>query len=295
MEVTQPAWVQGLNVCLQLIVIDHDDIEIEMGQVEHGELRARAFPQLQKTLTDEQTLAFGWMALADIACWPQLQPPEAFALAQTIQSVAPQLPARSANGRTPRDAGYRAAAAILAFIAQAQARLAWSDVPKPSFEPIRVAINGLAHLQKNRVAFWEQWLRRVVESAATTTPEDACACALAALKHTIPLPARFEYEATRFPGLPPSNTNGPFNLSVVVPRAGGKPLMSLGQVTGLDPKQRKLEAIFTPSVSIDRYRMAYLVRTVCMSNLLDDVKVGYFDQATITNASTGETWRYSAT
>jgi hypothetical protein len=295
MAVTQPAWVHGLNVCLQLIVIDHDDIEIEMGQVEHGELRARAFPQLQKTLTDEQTLAFGWMALADIACWPQLQPTEAFAVAQTIQSIAPLLPSRRASARTPRDAGYRAAAAILRFIAQAQARLVQPSARKPDFEPIRVAINGLVHFRKARVAFWEQWLRRVVESAATTTPEEACACALGALQHTIPLPARFEYEATPVPGQPPSNTNGPFNLSVVAPRAGGKLLMSLGQVTGLDPRQRKLEAIFAPSVPIDRYRMVYLIRTVCMSELLDDMKVGYFDQATFINASTGETWRYSAT
>lgn len=292
---TKHAWVRGLDSCLQLLASDRDDIEIEMGEVEYGELKARAFPQLQRVLTDEQVLAFGWIALADLACWPQLQPSEALALSHSIRSVSPSLPPRSAAARTPRDSGYRAAATVLRFIAQAQARLKQPSHLPVDFEPMRVAINALAHFRKNRVAFWEQWLRRVVETAAVLTPEEACACAVDALQHTISLPASFEYQATKPLRQPKSNTNGPFNLMVVTPKQGGRALMSLGLVTNLDPVKRRVSATFTPTIPVDRYRMAYLIRTVCLSELLDDTTMGYFDSATFTNATTGDVWSYSAT
>jgi hypothetical protein len=294
-QVAKPAWVRGLDSCLQAIVIDRDDIAIERGEVERGELRAGGFPQLQRAFTDEQVLAFGWMGLADIACWPQLPQGEALQLAQSIQQLTPKLPNRSATARTQQQSGYRAAAAILKFISQAQARLKQPTTSStPDFEPIRVAINELCHFRKNRVAFWEQWLRRVIESAAVSTPEEACACAVAALQHTLPLPARFEYEAKRQSRTPASNTNGPVSFVAAAPRQGGTTVMSLGTVTGLDPVKRKLNATFTPATPIDRYRMAYLIRSVCLSELFDDMKAGFFDSATFTNASTGEIWSYAA-
>ena len=167
--------------------------------------------------------------------------------------------------------------------------------PTPDFEPIRVAVNDLCHFRKDRVAFWEQWLRRVIEAAAVSTPEEACACAVAALQNTLPLPARFEYEARSQSRTPASNTNGPISFVAATPRQGGTTVMSLGTVTDLDPVKRKLNATFTPATPIDRYRMAYLIRTVCLSELLDDMKAGFFDSATFTNVSTGEIWHYSAT
>jgi hypothetical protein len=42
-----------------------------------------------------------------------------------------------------------------------------------------------------------------------------------------------------------------------------------------------------------RYRMAYLIRSVCLSELFDDMKAGFFDNATFTNVSTGEVWQDS--
>jgi hypothetical protein len=39
--------------------------------------------------------------------------------------------------------------------------------------------------------------------------------------------------------------------------------------------------------------MAYLIRSVCLSELFDDMKAGFFDNATFTNVSTGEVWQDS--
>jgi hypothetical protein len=294
-EVAVPAWIQGLNACLQLIVIDRDDIEIEMGQVEHGDLKARAFQQLQKVLTNEQVLSLGWLALADVACWPQLEPTEAHALAHTIRLMTPQMPPRVATGRTPRDAGYRAASVILNFIAQAQRQLADTNAIAPDFEPVRVAINALAHLRKNRVAFWEQWLRRVIEASASLTPEEACNCAISALLHTVALPARFEYGSERSKVRGASDTDGPFEIFVATPRQDGRRIASLGRLSGLAPVKRKVSATFTPAAPTDRYRMGYYLRTVCMSELMDDATMGYYDTVTCTNENTGELWAFAAT
>jgi hypothetical protein len=288
-------WLRGLTTCLQFIVRSSDDIEVETGEVQVGELRARAFPQLQKSLTADQVLSFGWLALADVACWPQLAPDEALALAASIEALKPALPGRALGEKSLRDAGYSAVSALLSFIAQAQARSKSPLAPEANFEIVRSAINKLVHFRHDKVFFWEQWLRRVVESAAVTNTEDACKCAVGALRGTLPAPARFEYEATRATGQSPKTTDGPFYVSVVTPRKGGSVVLALGQFIGLDPVQRQIDARLIPAVPIDRYRMAYLLRTICMAELLDDMKLGYFDQVNCTNASSGEVWTYAAT
>ena len=290
-----PPWKRGLTTCLQYIVRDADDVEVEAGEVNVGELRRRAFSELQKTLTDEQTLALAWFALADVGVWPQLDVTEAHALVATAQTVSPRLPVRPASARTPRDAGYRAAAAILVFIAQARARLKSPLATRPpDFELLRVNVNALARFRRDKVLFWEQWLRRVIESAVTSTPEAACAHALATLGATLKVPARFEYAATR-PASTTAGSDGPFQLTIVSPRQGGSVVASIGQLTGVDPIKRKISATLIPSVPIDPYRMGYLLRSVCFAELLDDAKSGLYDSVACTNASTGEVWSYVAT
>jgi hypothetical protein len=291
----QPAWLRGLTNCLQYIVDDADDIEVEAGEVKVGELRPRAFPALQKALSDEQVLSFGWMALADLAVWPQLTVTEAQELAQSIHQLKPALPVRTATGQSLRDAGYRAAASTVAFIGQAQARLRQPAARPPDFELIRVSINALAHFRKDKKLFWQQWLRRTIEPAAVSTPEQACAYAVAGLQATIGLPVRFEYEATRARVRGATANDGPFSITAVTPRQGGRVVANLAQIANTTPVKRKINATLTPAVTLDPYRMGYFLRTVCLAELLDDVHVGYFDSVTCTNTSTNETWTYAAT
>jgi hypothetical protein len=291
----QPAWVQGLTTCLQAIATDADDLEVELGKVKIGELRPRAFRELQKRLTNEQVVAFGWFALADVACWPQLDFAEAHALATSIEAAAPALPAREAAGDSMRDAGYRAVSGILVFITQAQHRVSKpSWAPGANFELIRGAINDLARFRRDQEPFWQEWLRRVIKAAAVTAPEQACRYAVAALRATIALLVPFEYEALRPPGQPVANKDGPFDVLVVTPRQGGAAVTGLGQFTKLKPVNRVINAVFAPRVPIDPYRMGYLLRTECMAELLDNSLMGYFDGLVCTNASTGETWSYIA-
>ncbi|MFZ5895117.1 MAG: hypothetical protein ACOY0T_28920 [Myxococcota bacterium] len=289
-----PDWHRGLRTGLQYVVREPDDIEVEAGDVKVGDLRPRAFSQLQKTLTDEQILAMGWTALADIAVWPQLAIPDARALADSIVAVSPTPPLQATRARSLTSATHNATTVILTFIAKAQVRLKHPlHAPAVDFEALRIAINTIAHYRKDPIAYWRQWLRRVIETAAVTSPEEACALALEALRSTLIAPARFEYEAMRTAASPKPNTNGPFEVAVVQPRKGGRVVGRVGVFSDLDPAKRKIAAKFLPDMVVDRYRMAYLLRSVCMGELLDDEKSGFFDSVTCTNVQSGETWSYT--
>jgi hypothetical protein len=287
-----PPWYRAMTGCLQMIVDSADDIEVDAGEVQVGQVRERAFAELTQALDDAHKLSFAWLALADLACWPQLPAPTSASLVQALQARMPPQPAR--HGREPAIVAEatRTALSLAELINQAAKRMvAPNTTPPVNLAPIRDGVNGLARASHDPVEYWRRWLRRVVPAAATLDPTATKPLALAALRSTLALPARWRYGAT-LQGPDPSAKK--VGVNVVSAGAKSSVLVKLGTFAAIDPVDRKINAKFTPEVPIDPYRMGYLFHSVCMAELLDDSLSGYYDTATCTNTATREVWSYSA-
>jgi hypothetical protein len=156
----RPPWLRALTSCLQMVVTSDDDIEVELGEVNVGQLRARAFAELRNALTDAQALSLAWFALADLACWPQLPAAQAAMLAAGLETdnIAMEASVLGAEG-SQSDAVTNAAASMLRMILTANLRAQIPALaPRTDFEPLRKSINQLAQQSSAAIEYWENWL-----------------------------------------------------------------------------------------------------------------------------------------
>jgi len=293
----RPRWLSSLNGCLQMIVRSGDDVEVEAGDVKVGELRARAFEDLRRSLDDRQLLSLAWFTLADLACWPQLPATEVNAMIQVLESGAAFMRPVTTIGEkdTTSARAMQLLPALLGVIHAAARRVADPQrMPAAEVTAIRTSVNTLAREHGKPIEYWEKWLRRVVPAAATLAPDAARALTLAAIRATLPLTGNWEYAASSSAGTHVLLPGQEVRVAAVTPRLGGRTILELGSFTDTEPVNRRIEAKLAPAVPVDPYRMGYLFRSSYMTDLLDDAKTGHYDAVKCTNTATGETWAYSS-
>ena len=247
---------------------------------DEGVMPARPFRELLGALTADQLEALVWVALADLAVWPQFPRPVRDELLQ-----ASRVP-----GGTPSDRSDPDAASLVAlqhWVKFSHAVRAASG-SAASQEPLRAAVEHVAQASGRPGAYWEDWLLRVIPCAARTPVATAHAFAVQALECQQTAPTMFAYEATLHEsGLP--------YVHVVTPRMGGKKVATLGAFEDYVPQARVIRARFVPSVGaepVDPYRMGYWFRTTLMSVFFQDHYEGRYDEVVITHATTGATFLY---
>jgi hypothetical protein len=277
-----------------MIVRSADDIEVETGEVEVGEIRPRAFAELGTALDEEHLLSLTWLALADLAVWPQLPVADAEALARLLETGGAHQLAKPWTGAKDDTAlGVQSAVELLPFIEEVDRRVRNHSVDSTiNLSPLRLVVNRLAKESGEPIEYWERWLWRVVPAAATTGAERAKALAVAALRCTFAAPKHWKYVASL--EAIPKDTKGEEAVRVVAVSAGreARELAQMGVFVDREPVERKITTRFTPAIPVDAYRMGYLFQSVYMTDLLDDEMTGHYDSVTCKNIETGETWSY---
>jgi hypothetical protein len=290
----RPPWLRALTGCLQMVVRSADDIEVEAGEVDVGQLRERAFLELCEVLDPLQRASFIWLALADLAVWPQLPSSDAMALAAYLDGHG-SLPLS-----TPRkieslaDVGRMGTIELLPLIDRAK-KIASQSLPLEPNElrPILKCVNGFAKNSDDSIAYWEKWLRRVIPAVVTHDVAASRTLALAALRSTLNTPSRWLYLASQDANPEQILSTKGLRVNVVAPDRRGRSVQNLGEFVEIQPVNRRIEAKLIPAAPIDPYRMGYLFRSVCITDFFDDLLTGHYESVCCTNMVTGDRWDYS--
>ena len=182
-------WLSALHNCLQQIP-DRGDIDYEPGV-----LPEQPVEQLLAALSDEQKLALGWFALAELAVWLQLPEPQAPVIADAIEQDA-KLPLREPPKKATRFVvADRVASDLISFIEEAKSKVADPALAPPRADTLGQCVIAIAKLTRAPDAYWGEWLRRAVPAAVTHPAADARGFAARTLRCTLPVPNRWDYAA----------------------------------------------------------------------------------------------------
>lgn len=246
---------------------------------------------LVTTLSDEQNLALGWLALAELAVWPQLPADQAPGVADAIEQ-AQKVPLKAPPKKDTRFVvAVEVSTALLSFVDEANKRVTDPAADRPRADTLRQCVTAIARLTKDPDAYWGEWLRRAVPAAITQAPAAARDVALKAVRCTLTVPNKWDYEGGLTEEHVASGVIHRGIIAVVAPGRGGRELFDIGLY---EPQARTIKAEFSPLLPIDPYRMGYVFRTTLMTHLLEDSYGGRYDSVVCTSTATGEVWTYDA-
>ena len=264
-------WYRALTGCLQTIPEDEQNILVEAGKAEVGELRPQPFLELARALSADQRVGLATLAVADIAVWPELDRSvsERLATALLNRALAP-LPL-GVNGSASEAAEAVALHIIPALRFEAPLDATW--------ESLRVLVHSVLRRHPFPVQATEQWLRRVVPLAVRVSSEDATKLAVGALRCSIGAPAPWIIRASRY------DAKQGATVGVIAP-----PQTWLKQVARFTPYRvidRKLQANVEALVPLDAYRIAFLFQSLYLEDATRDAELGGYDEAICSDASSG--------
>ena len=264
-------WYRALTGCLQTIPEDEQNILVEAGKAEVGELRPQPFLELARALSADQRVGLAMLAIADMAVWPELDRSVAERLATALlnRALAP-LPL-GVNGSASEAAGAVALHIIPALRSEAPLDATW--------ESLRVLVHSVLRRHPFPVQATEQWLRRVVPLAVRVSSEDATKLAVGALRCSIGAPAPWIFRASRY------DAKEGATVGVIAP-----PQTWLKQVARFTPYRlvdRKLLVSVDALVPLDPYRIAFLFQSLYLEDATQDAELGGYDEAICSSAASG--------
>lgn len=277
----RPPWYRGLTGCLQALPRSADDLDVEAGELEVGELRPRAFLALATTLSPPQRVALATLSLAELAVWPQVDPEVAPAIARALEGGgSPPSPGAPRDGDAePAATATRAACVLAARIVPA---LASGAAPLAiTWEELRRTVQGVLRRHPRPLAATEQWLRRVVPQAALLAPEAARHAALEALAAPLSVPARWTFAVTSY------DAKDGATVGVVDPAFPRRWVKELAHFSPYGLADRRLSTEVHVRVPLDPYRLGYLFQSLYVEDATDDAELGRYDVAVCREAASG--------
>lgn len=279
-------WQRALRNCVQQVP-DESDLDYEPGVMPLQPIQG-----LLSALTADQLVSLGWLALADVAVWPQVSSGQGVQIADALQQGA-RVNVGSANGACAT-VGSESTETLLEFVAAAEVRQQDPKAPLPDANSLLQVLNTVARLSSDPDGHLREWFFRVIPAAAKFPSVDARNLAIAAFRCTLKSVApRWDYEAgLKEDAADESVFHGA--IALVSPRRGGTELYDVGTFSNYEPQGRTINAELNPLVPIDSYRMGYLFQTTFMAYFLKDSHSGRYDMVVCTNKATGERWSYAA-
>lgn len=264
-------WYRALTGCLQTIPEDEQNILVEAGKAEVGELRPQPFLELAYSLTADQRVALAMLAIADMAVWPELDRSVAERVATALLNRASAPLSLGVNGSASEAAEGVALHIIPALRSEAPLEAIWQS--------LRALVHSVLRRHPFPVQATEQWLRRVVPLAVRVSSEDAMMLAVDALRCSIGVPAPWIFRASRY------DANEGATVGVIAP-----PQVLLKQVARFTPYRivdRKLLTNVEPLVSLGTYRLAFLFQSLYLEDATRDAELGGYDEAICSSAASG--------
>jgi hypothetical protein len=262
-------WYRALTGCLQTIPGDEENILVQSGNAEVGELRPQPFLELARALTADQRVGLAVLAIADIAVWPEVDLLVAERVATALLALAP-LPIGVIASAS--DAAEAVALHIIpALRTEAELEATW--------EALRVLVHSVLRRHPFPVHATEQWLRRVVPMAVRLSSESATKLTVDALRCSIGVPAPWIFRASRYDAIEGST------VGVIAP-----PHASLKQVARFAPYRvddRKLLVSVEALIPLDTYRLAFLFQSLYLEDATRDAELGGYDEAICLDAASG--------
>ncbi|HEY6726503.1 MAG TPA: hypothetical protein VI197_20855 [Polyangiaceae bacterium] len=281
-------WERALRNCVQQVP-DESSLDYEPGS-----MALKPLEELLVALTAEQIATLGWFALADVAVWPQVSGAQGQTIADALERQQEVDVGSPGAVREHAAAGRKATDALLGFVTSADKHLSDPSQPLPAASILQKVFTEIAQLSNDPDVYWREWFLRVVPAAAKSSPPQARQCAIAAFRCTLKSVApKWDYEA----GLKEDPVDDAIHhgvIALVTPSRGGTELYDIGQFSNYAPQGRTIDAVFSPLLPIDPYRMGYLFQTVLMTYFLGDPYSGRYDAVACTNSVTGERWSYPA-
>lgn len=274
-------WYRALTGCLQTIPRDDQDIDVEAGDVEVGELRERPFWELARALDPEQRLCFATLALADLAVWPEVDLPLARQLIATLDGSFVPGPAQIFSTVRGTQADTCAIALASRILPRTKAAGSLSDVVTVWAE-LRAAVHAVLRRHPQPILATEQWLRRLVPLATQLRVEEATSLARGALSRSFGVDEPWVFAASRY-----DKSDG----AVIGLLSATRPSARLKSVARFSPYElvgRTLRASVEPLVPLDGYRLRYLFRSLYLEDATRDAELGSYDQAVCRDIASGE-------
>ncbi len=282
-------WKHALRSCLQQVP-DETDLDYAPGVMALEPLQ-----RLFAAVTDEQRVALGWFALADVAVWPQVPSDQRDRFADATMAND-ELDVKGTAGAGEYAAvGGKSARALLDFAIASEKHAQDPNEPEPQVNVLRDAINDVARLNQDPDRYWTEWLSRVVPAAVRHGAADARRFAAAALRFTLTSVApKWDFEAGLIEKDTPQGTEYRGSVAVVTPGRGGAELYDVGGISDYEPQGRVIRAKFEPLLPVDPYRMGYWLQTTFLAYFMNDAYSGRYDQVVCTNTRTAEVWVYDS-
>lgn len=274
-------WYRALTGGLQTIPRDDQDVDVEAGDVEVGELRERPFLELARSLTAEQRLSFATLALADIAVWPELDPPLARQLAAALHGSFVSGPTQIFSTERGAPADTSAIALVSRILPRLKAAESLSDVAT-TWGELRAAAHAVLRHHPYPVLATEQWLRRLVPLSIQVGADEASRLTRDCLSMPVEVSEPWIFAASRY--------NDRDGATVGLLSVGSSPvrLKSMARFSPYELVGRTLRVSVEPLVPLDRYRLLFLFRTLYLEDATQDAELGSYDEAVCRDVGSGE-------
>ena len=268
-------WYRALTGCLQTIPEDEQNILVESGKAEVGELRAQPFLELARVLDLDQRVALATLAIAEIAVWPELDRDLATRLAAALLKPSTSLGAElHTRSRTAAESAEALAFNVIpALRSEAGMEASW--------EALRVLVHNVLRTHPDPVHATEQWLRRVVPMAVRISAEEARSLAVDALRRSIGVAEPWMFRAS------PYDAKEGVVVGIVARRQPTVWLTQVARFTAYRIADRKLQVSMEAVVPLDAYRRAFLFQSLYLEDAAGDAEFGSYDEAICVDVATG--------
>lgn len=266
-------WYRAMTGCLQTIPLSDQDVDVETGDMEIGELRERPFLELARALTGGQQTCFVLLAVADIAVWPEVAPSLAPRIAHALDGSL-YSPTSTPSPTLAHAASAGASATVIAshILPAIQRAENWSDVAT-SWNALRKAAHEVLRRHPSPVLASSQWLRRITPLAVQLRSDEALRLARDALSNTIGVPEPWIFGTSRY-----DQQEGAV-VDLVSPRRPSTRFKKVAQFAPYRLEERTLRSSVVAHVPLDWYRLSYLFRSSYLEDSTRDAEFGGYDTA----------------